>query len=1236
MRSRVSFSYVDKYQTSYQAYADTVFFEHKHTHPKIYKDKVKYTYIGDSLWTYVHHDLGTSYIHNSGSNESVILYENEYDRYKYVIGDVTNNKKSTSYILYNNIQTQENIYTYVNVPTNSYTYFPNVIEGLTGREYQIYKYAYSVSTNNMTADGELLNFIDNNSYGSHIGTNDMDITYHIRGTYLYTNGSVTTSLRILGVGFSLGTGDQSLMAGVPYTNILNIKVYGVDKTKVNTPAQPIVDLSEDNIYKEQYLKVDFPGIDYNILNIKRTNSEVKVSIKENNAQIGTVLAKISFDWRNNKFTLYRQFNFASIINKINKIKNIYYNVNGNLDPHTVLLEGDHINYTYLRADPERANNIITLNLDTNPATYLVSSYTGTITKHNNSSALYPYNVNIHVKEHITHNGEEYYNQMPISASYNVTHDENNNEHSDVHNANTLIYRFVPNADSIKFTYTDANNNANEFIFNSENSASLEFNEGRHNISAEFNIAYSSATHHYIEELKRNTSNNTNVFDVICNYTADESNFINKVFVSASSIYHSNINSPYTSYEFKYNVTDPGRYVFTYRSQNGNVHHESVITNTTLLREFKYYEHEVLDDITLVTYEGATDCPFLSSSLINSYVTLNDSLMYIDVKDNNDTNHRLNVPNFDFDNWSYTFAYLDTNKQNNKCNIGLVYDRRCIYDFNGDGVVNESDLNDVLLNYMFGNYSSIPGYPNIDWVQRTCDFNEDNTIDIADVDAFITFQLNGIRNITPIINNDVVNNLSLTFGNKNNIYRTVSSNYYIQIHKIRVNTDIVIECGDNKHTVYSSGQYLNPTSGSTSISDDISDSIYGSANEFIVTITTKLAVYPKKYNDANPGIKKNFSLELLDKDNLWKDDDNPNNLYPAFSNVRTVIIEEDEEHPYTLQTTFKITKSEWLDNDKSYSTDYNIKLNRKPAGQYTKEYWEAMGFKDAIAKYKITFKNSKKQLDTIKIPDTIILFTNVCNNDNDHSITYKYLLAENVSSIDAVEKIKINGQLADDLPIEVDGINAFTVTHKIIPENGPGNAYLVFTPNYHNENDATKLIKTITLEAQAENNPNNKKQFDVKLVSLNMTAAVEELHYIKDISSNSNKILYEELLLSANALGDIEYNDNTWFETFCGESVSVNNLLNVYIFNDDGVILYINSDDDTVTNVPDGIKLKFELTNMTYYKNKRILLPTSTSDDVNYTLTNEYNSNVNIFKHEIPMTELLVDNDKKLFTNGERN
>ena len=85
-----------------------------------------------------------------------------------------------------------------------------------------------------------------------------------------------------------------------------------------------------------------------------------------------------------------------------------------------------------------------------------------------------------------------------------------------------------------------------------------------------------------------------------------------------------------------------------------------------------------------------------------------------------------------------------------------------------------------------------------------------------------------------------------------------------------------------------------------------------------------------------------------------------------------------------------------------------------------------------------------------------------------------------------------------------------------------------------------------------------------------------------------------------------------------------------------MILTINSDDNNVTNVPDGIKLKFNLNNMIYYKSERVLIPTSMSN-VNYTLTNEYASNDNriIFTHDISMTELSVDNNEKLFTNGKR-
>ena len=668
-------------------------------------------------------------------------------------------------------------------------------------------------------------------------------------------------------------------------------------------------------------------------------------------------------------------------------------------------------------------------------------------------------------------------------------------------------------------------------------------------------------------------------------------------------------------------------MFTYISKNGNVLHKSV-TNDTLLREFKFYEYGVLDDITLVSYEGATDCQLLSSSLINSYFTLNDSLMNITVKDNDKHTYILNVPKFDFDNWSYTFAYFDTNKQSNKCNVGFLYDKRSIYDFNGDGAVDENDFNDVLLNYTMGNYSEIPGYPDIDWVPRTCDFNGDGVIDVTDATDFITFYFNGIRNITPIINEDSVNNLSLTFGNKNNVYRLISPNYYIQIHKIRVNTKVEIKYGDNESVTYSTWEYLNPASDITIMGDDVptklfdlSNNIYGSANEFEVIISTTLGVYPKAYDDANPDIKKNFSLDLLTQ-SLWVDNPEaqPENqtLYPGFSDVSIVTTEGIEP---SISASFKITRSEWVindDADKERLTDYYIKLNRKPVGQYSSEYWEAMGFKDAIAKYQIRFENKEIALDDITIPNNIILFTNVSNNDSIHSITYKYLLVDkNVASIDNVENIIIDGTNDGDL----------TITREIIDDH----AYLVFTPKYN----VDIKNKEITFVATAEKHEDNKKEFKVKLISLNMTPAVAELHYIKDIS-NSDKILYEELLLCENSIGEVGYKDNTWFDTFCEVSVGGDNLLSGYKFDNTGVILTINSDDDNVTNVPDGIKLKFNLNNMIYYNNKRVLMPTSMSN-VNYTLTNEYASNDNriIFTHDISMTELSVDNNEKLFTNGKR-
>ena len=62
MRNRVSFSYIDKYSNSYSTYSNTIFFAYGEKYTKIYKGGIKYTYVGGKNLTYIHHDLGTSYI----------------------------------------------------------------------------------------------------------------------------------------------------------------------------------------------------------------------------------------------------------------------------------------------------------------------------------------------------------------------------------------------------------------------------------------------------------------------------------------------------------------------------------------------------------------------------------------------------------------------------------------------------------------------------------------------------------------------------------------------------------------------------------------------------------------------------------------------------------------------------------------------------------------------------------------------------------------------------------------------------------------------------------------------------------------------------------------------------------------------------------------------------------------------------------------------------------------------
>ncbi len=1236
MRNRVSFSYIDKYSNSYSTYSNTIFFAYGEKYTKIYKGGIKYTYVGGKNLTYIHHDLGTSYI--NVNDEKAVLYENEYDRYKYVIGEVDNNKKDISHKLYNNIQTEESIYTYINVPKNSYTYFPNVITGLTGKKYNIYKYAYAYSTNGMLAYDFTYDATDS-SYGKHIANNDYDITYDIRGTYNFNNEPI----RIQGIGFSVGSKDTAMYAGVEYDNILTIKVYGFNK---ENPSNPI-HLKDENLYNS--LNVEFPGTDEDaIKEITRTSESVTIKLTKENQHIGTILAKISLDWKNNKFTLYHQFTFAGIINEIDKINEFYYNVNGNTEYHTQLLEGDYITYTYVSTIPERANNTIKLELDTDPASYLNNFYDGTCEKTNNSSADYWYVVNTYVNQLNVDAAE-----MPVTITYNSSSELNDS---------TNIYRFVPS--DIVFTYKYAEDD-NEKLFNDDITEQIElYGKDKLVVNSNFKISYISKDNHYYEELI--PTDNSNIINTYYTYykknDPNENNGEYTPTVSKLNYYNdlTNTNLSYSSYSFSYTIIEPGKYVFAYRSKNNDV------TNNDALKILECYNNVIIESYEILTYEGASNQYLIDPSEYNNYVLTNTTSCTITY---NDSNYNINIPDFNFVDWTYTHTYIDVKENSVRCNFGFVYDKNSMYDFNNNNIIEPEDLN-FILNAMGGNWIDFPGYitindetENKDEIEKNnteviniwkdiLDLNKDNDIDISDVNGFINELLNGKRNLTPIIhssdNGTDISMLKLSFDDSENIYKKLLiSSHKIFIHKIRLNIGISI-IYNNQDKLY----------------DKTSFFVFNKMNDgdFIEIGATSQSSKNNKYFNLSDDIYNSIDLDNLSVNINIKISENDNfnsnvfnidvNRYPDTEFFTDVTNNNNNDNGINL--TYKFNKTNWENCTEKKSIIHKIKLNRIGDNKYSSDYWEAMGFKDAITNVKIIFERTKHNINEITLPDKIILFTNVSNN-GDHSKSYKYKTSETeITNLQDIEKITIDKEpnnsnfdieVIDNYNYNIKQGTTTLLTIKHIYDETDKKQYLEFTPlitSLEDANDITiKLIAKIIAKTDTV-----EKSFTVKLIELSMEMTVDKLHYIKDIN-DPNKILYEELLLSAQRAQDTEFEtyqntrkDNTWIKKFCNELVDESNLLEGYEFdnNCDNVIFKIISNGTSVdTNVPNGIKLSFIKNNIEYYKDERVLLPTSNTEDVYYILKNEYN--VGEFKYskkfKITMTESSIDNKANLFTNGKK-
>lgn len=1234
MRNRVSFSYIDKYNDSYSTYSNTIFFAHEEKSPKIYKGGVKYTYIGGKNWTYIHHDLGTSYIN---TDEKAILYENEYDRYKYVIGEVDNNKKEISYTLYNNdIQIEESIHTYINVPKNSYTYFPNVITGLTGKKYDIYKYAYAYSTNGMLAYGFTYDATDNSYYGKHISNNDYDITYDIRGTYTLTNSEHIEHIRIQGIGFSVGSKDIAMYAGVEYDNILTIKVYGFNK---ENPSSPI-HLKNEDLYNS--LNVEFPGINENTIEeITRTPESVTVKLKDSNQHIGTILAKISLDWKNNKFTLYHQFTFAGIINEIDKINEFYYNVNGNTEHHTQLLEGDYITYSYVSTIPERANNTIKLELDTNPASYLNSYYDGTCEKTYNSSADYWYVVEKNVKSLNSNSAE-----MQAYITYNIIDGVNKNDCT----VYTYIYRFVPS--DIDFTYIDDNEILHTFTDPEDN----DLAEMSNNINCYMNIAYKDNLSHYHHKLNRLNSNEQNssynLFDIKCKYVINDTSENEVPLTSSEIIYNENSanqSKSYTSYHFTYNVIEPGKYIFSYISKNGLVKHEAEIGTYSFKQINK-------DNIYIITYEGATNIKLL-----------NDEITYKLYDNNIISNDNIDLYNFNNVDYDYVYAYFGICKFDNAtANIG-------IFKKSDNFIKDTKDIDDIYIrisNFMLGHSNETKNDIIADiskYYQAIRGKNYDEPLDISSINDIINVRVKSDL-ISPYKYDDNDTNYrywGLSSYNTNNNYIINNHEYYIRICPISViNTLSYLSNSNNSINIYDKINDLNYNN--TWETEVIYDNqtylniskwaIDNNSYTYLKIDETLFSLFMDDDNETYISNRNNFNISLYENSVNIIDENNENDLidFNAIENVSYVYEYKPNDVLGTLKLGFNKLKFKDIVNtygnktNKSLTVSFITKLNRNSVGDFNIDYWDALGFKDRKRNYKITMYYSTELINDLNIPDEIILFTNVCNNDTEHSKSYEYKTSDiEITNLQDIEKIQIISEdnrnyIVEQISDNKYGYNVFKRNNendennklllKIehILDETDNKQYLEFTPLITQLEDVNDI--KIKLKATIQNN-DIKKSFTVRLIELSMEMSVDKLHYIRDINvpNNSDKILYEELLLSSNANGNISSIDNIWIKTFCGQAMNEDEkILQGYDLDEAGVILFIIN--STNTNVPNGIKLLFGESNMKYYKDKRVLLPTKINGDAYYTLYNEdgYSQTFNM-----DMTESSINNTANLFTNGKK-
>ena len=1165
------------------------------------------------------------------------MYENEYDKYRYVITDdshISNNNKiitHSSYV-YNSksgesVENEEHIYTYIKIQPNSYTFFPNFVEGITGHEYNVHKLAYGYSTNNMVADGCILDFTDENSYGSYTAKGDKEILYNVKSTYNLPHPFATGQMMetvIDGVGIEVLSSDTSLFAGVEYDTILKARVYYFNY--INGTSVAIK--NNKDVY--DHLTIELPGTVSGTYTTESTDDFVKLTINNANKHIGNVLVKISFDWKNNKFTLYKTINFAAIINNINSIKNIYFNVNDEENTvenrTTVFLEGDYINNAIVVTNPERANGWVQLTVDPNNdhTSYLVPSgeKIGAHEKLNNYDGPHEFPIGKSLRALTTNKMYDTmfshieYNYNPVSQTYLGSVTKGNK-----------IFKFVPS--NISVLDTNTNSEVAEEIYEHTS------------VNGSFNLAWSSATSHYSRPLNRR--NSYNIVDVNCHYTQYVSLIDDDVPVT--DINSTNLifdeSTTRNAYTFSKNIDVPGRYIFTCHTKNGNVEHNQI------LKKIIYQQTQYSGIKQITTYEGACGIELLSHNIISSY-TINTSSVTKNI-----LNNSYYTPNYNFNNWTNNYAYLNTITDKCTTNVGLVYPKGSEiedlisqfmndygFDRNNDGYIDNSEL---------GAISNLITSANIPPYIMRFDLNNDGMVDVSDISSIIDI-VNGARLISPFTNsNDEEEFITLYFDDKQNNYKQIYHKYNISVKKFKIETGITLRgtISGSQRSIY----YRCPTDcyfpydGKIPINNEEVD-IKDFSGDITVTIETSLFLWPETLASQEPC--KNFKLSATT--GSWNDG-HGNIVSNIISNYSSTY----NNNNYVLTTTFKINKNNWNNQTQIVNeivNDYTVKLTRKSVSgtKFTESYWDDyLGFADALVTYDIHIRNSQQSIEDGNIGN-ILLFTNVCSNDGSYTKTYKHKYIQNVVG-NSVEKFKIykgSNLLSDGssiLYLDESGNKVESPTNNnwvvsIDHQVNNGAAYVIFTTNPAIK--TSNINKTIT---GLKFTSNTAGEYNVKiwLLSANLTINNQPLYYLEDVNNSNNK-LYSEYLLS-NSIGNNITDNSTFITSFCGSTGYA--ILSNYNITNNGILLQIrqyistgsgNTDELWHNNVSYGILLNVDTANnMWYVYDKQVLIP-KVSGNILLNLTNQYDSNTPIVigSRTLTVSQVQVDNNIKLFTNGFKN